>query len=79
MAVFIGTFNLDPRSQNLNTEVGAIIYSERVANAVQGAIEIDMQPMNSWNAATDDPDQYVSWFKRTRARLWRVMPIKPLL
>ncbi|MEO7387335.1 MAG: phospholipase D-like domain-containing protein, partial [Gammaproteobacteria bacterium] len=25
-AVFIGTFNLDPRSQNLNTEVGVIIH-----------------------------------------------------
>ncbi len=77
--VFIGTFNLDPRSQNLNTEVGAVIHSDKVASAVEAAIEIDMQPANSWNAATDDPDQHVSLLKRTRARLWRLLPIKPLL
>jgi cardiolipin synthase C len=76
--VFIGTYNLDPRSQNLNTEVGAVIYSERVAHAVQTAIEIDMQPQNSWNAAAN-PDQHVSLLKRTRVRWWRLMPIKPLL
>jgi cardiolipin synthase C len=75
---FIGTYNLDPRSQNLNTEVGALIHSEQVAGAVQAAIEIDMQPENSWNAAVD-PDQYVPLLKRTRARLWRLLPIKPLL
>jgi len=76
---FIGTFNLDPRSQNLNTEVGAVIHNEHVASAVEAAIETDMQPGNSWNAATDEPDQYVPLLKRARARFWRVMPIKPLL
>jgi putative cardiolipin synthase len=77
-AVFIGTYNLDPRSQNLNTEVGAVIFNESVAGAVQAAIETDMQPENSWNAA-DDPDQYVPLLKRTRALWWRMMPMKPLL
>jgi putative cardiolipin synthase len=77
-AVFIGTFNLDPRSQNLNTEVGAIVRSESVASAVESAIEMDMQPDNSWDAH-DDPDKQVSLLKRTRARLWRLAPIKPLL
>jgi putative cardiolipin synthase len=76
--VFIGTYNLDPRSQNLNTEVGAAIFSEVVASAVQASIEIDMQPENSWNAA-DDPDRHVSLLKRTRVLWWRLMPIKPLL
>jgi len=76
---FIGTFNLDPRSQNLNTEVGAVIHNEHVASAVEAAIETDMLPGNSWNAATDEPDQYVPLLKRARARFWRVMPIKPLL
>jgi putative cardiolipin synthase len=76
--VFIGTYNLDPRSQNLNTEVGAVISNQAVAGAVQASIEIDMQPENSWSAA-DDPDRHVALMKRARVLWWRLMPIKPLL
>lgn len=76
---FIGTFNLDPRSENLNTEVGVIVRDATLARAVESAIETDMLPENSWNAATDDPDQYVSFFKRSRVRFWQLLPIKPLL
>ncbi len=77
--VFIGTYNLDPRSENLNTEVGVIIHSESVARAVESAIETDMLPGNSWNAATDEADGHVSFFKRSKVRLMQMMPIKPLL
>ncbi len=77
--VFIGTFNFDPRSENLNTEVGAIIHDEALARAVEAAIETDMAPGNSWDAARDDPDQYVSLAKRSKARFYQLMPIKPLL
>ena len=76
--MYIGTFNLDPRSENLNSEVGVIIDHGPLARSVETAIEIDMQPMNSWNAAAN-PDQHVSFLKRTRARLWQLLPIKPLL
>jgi putative cardiolipin synthase len=31
--VHIGTFNLDPRSENLNTEAGVIIHDARVARS----------------------------------------------
>jgi putative cardiolipin synthase len=77
--VYIGTFNFDPRSENLNTEVGAIIHDAALAAAVEAAIETDMAPGNSWDAAKDDPDQYVSWAKRGKARLYQLLPIKPLL
>lgn len=77
--VFIGTFNFDPRSENLNTEVGVIIHNEALARKVEAAIETDMLPGNSWNAATDDPDQNVPFTKRSRVRFWQLMPIKPLL
>lgn len=77
--VYIGTFNLDPRSENLNTEVGVIIRNQKLAQAVEASIETDMQPGNSWNAATDKPDQYVSFAKRSKAQFWQLMPIKPLL
>jgi len=77
--VFVGTFNLDPRSANLNTEVGVVIYNEILARQVEAAIEIDMSSGNSWNAATEDPDQYASLGKRSKARFWQMLPIKPLL
>lgn len=76
---YIGTYNLDPRSENLNTEVGVIVQDTALARAVRAAIETDMAPANSWNPATDDPDQFVSWTKRSKVRFWQLMPIKPLL
>lgn len=77
--VFIGTFNFDPRSQNLNTEVGVIVQNEALANNVQTAIEADMQSENSWSAATDNPDQYASGAKRRKVAALQLTPIKPLL
>lgn len=77
--VYIGTFNFDPRSQNLNTEVGVIVQDENLAKNVQSAIETDMQAENSWNAATDKPDQYASSMKRKRVVFYQLTPIKPLL
>jgi putative cardiolipin synthase len=76
---YIGTFNLDPRSENLNTEVGVIIHDEALARAVESAIETDMKPGNSWNAARDKPDRFVPLGKRTKVRFWQLLPIKPLL
>ena len=77
--VYIGTFNFDPRSQNLNTEVGVIVQNEDLAAKVQDAIETDMRPENSWNAATDKPDQYATSAKRKRVLVYQLTPIKPLL
>lgn len=77
--VYIGTYNLDPRSENLNTEVGVVIHNASVAGSVEQDIETDMRPGNSWNAAEDRPDQYSTLFKRSRIRLWQQLPIKPLL
>jgi cardiolipin synthase C len=77
--VYIGTFNFDPRSENLNTEVGVIVHDEALARAVEASIETDMAPGNSWNAATDDPDQHATLAKRNRVRFYQLLPLKPLL
>jgi len=45
---WIGSFNLDPRSKNLNTEVGLVIYDEKVAQELKKDILRDMAPLNSW-------------------------------
>jgi putative cardiolipin synthase len=75
----IGTFNLDPRSENLNTEVGAIVRDPHVAARIAESIHADMAPGSSWNAARDDPDRFASQEKRAKVRMYQVAPIVPLL
>ena len=77
-AVYVGTYNLDPRSQNLNTEVGIIASSEKLAQAVSGMIMNDITKDNSWSA-TSNPDQYSSWGKRLKVAFWQLLPLKPIL
>lgn len=76
--LFVGTFNLDPRSANLNTEVGVVVRNARLAGEAERNILRDMQPENSWSAA-DDPDRFASGEKRRRLRLWKILPLDPLL
>jgi len=76
---FIGTYNFDPRSENLNTEAGVVIHNKELAITIEKSIEADMQSGNSWNAAKDNPDRHASLAKRSKVRLWQQTPIKPLL
>jgi phosphatidylserine/phosphatidylglycerophosphate/cardiolipin synthase-like enzyme len=48
---FVGSYNLDPRSENLNTEVGLLIDDEAFAAELRREIEDDMRPENSWTIA----------------------------
>ncbi|HEY1110855.1 MAG TPA: phospholipase D family protein, partial [Opitutaceae bacterium] len=48
---FVGSYNLDPRSETLNTEVGLLIEDERFAAALRAEIERDMLPENAWAIA----------------------------
>jgi putative cardiolipin synthase len=77
--VCIGTYNLDPRSENLNTEVSAVIHDPAVAQAVQTLIETDMEPGNSWHAARDPADPMVSYWKNAAVRALQWLPLRPLL
>jgi putative cardiolipin synthase len=76
--LFIGTFNLDPRSSNLNTEVGVLFTDPSLAGQVERGIERDMRPENSWNAA-DNPDRFAPLSKRSRMKFWKTLPLEPLL
>lgn len=77
--LFIGTFNLDPRSANLNTEVGVIIENQEIATRVETQIEKEMHPDNSWNAATDHPDGFAPFWKRFKLGLTRLLPLDKTL
>ncbi|WP_406741448.1 phospholipase D family protein [Acinetobacter shaoyimingii] len=41
--VFIGSFNFDPRSANLNTEIGVILNSKPLANAVHKTMDANLK------------------------------------
>ena len=44
----VGSFNLDPRSSHLNTEVMVLVRDEAFARLLADEIEADMHPRNSW-------------------------------
>jgi putative cardiolipin synthase len=75
---YIGTFNFDPRSENLNTEVGVVVHHAGFAQHLQALMEADMRPENSWSAA-ERPDRCVPLTRRGHVRLWQLLPLKPLL
>jgi phosphatidylserine/phosphatidylglycerophosphate/cardiolipin synthase-like enzyme len=57
---FVGSFNVDPRSANLNTEMGLLVESETLANAVADSIENDIAAGNSWRVVLKD-DGKLEW------------------
>ncbi|MCZ6501170.1 MAG: phospholipase D family protein [Gammaproteobacteria bacterium] len=46
--VWLGSFNLDPRSASLNTEAGLIIRDAALATSLAGTIKAEAAPGNSW-------------------------------
>ena len=38
-----------------------------------------MLPENSWNPATDNPDRQASAAKRNKLRVWKSLPLDPIL
>ncbi len=78
--IFIGTFNLDPRSANLNTEVGVLIDNVELARQLTDSIERDIRPENSWHTTADfNPDSEVSLGKRFSTWLIGLLPVEPVL
>lgn len=78
--VFIGTFNLDPRSVNLNTEVGLLVDSFELARQLTASIERDIDPSNSWHTTSEfNPDSEVSRGKRIKMWFNRLLPLEPVL
>jgi cardiolipin synthase C len=50
---YIGSMNFDPRSAALNTEMGVIIKSQGLGEALSALIERDMLAENSWKVTLD--------------------------
>lgn len=50
-SVFVGSMNLDPRSREINTEIGILVHSPELAGQVADFIELGMRPDNSYRLA----------------------------
>lgn len=50
---WVGSFNLDPRSSELNTELGIAIHSESLAREAATMIERDLEPDRAWRLALE--------------------------
>lgn len=59
-SVFVGTFNVDPRSMFINTELGLLIHSPELAEVIRQMVEVDFQPENAWHVIRDD-DGKLKW------------------
>jgi len=52
--VFIGSMNLDPRSAQINTEMGAFVDSPELAEDMAAIIRRDMSGANAWRVQLDE-------------------------
>jgi len=75
----VGSFNLDPRSANLNTESVTVIYSQVVAQHILKRMETEMGPDNAWQLSEDfNPDKEASVLLRMKVFIARLVPIELL-
>jgi len=71
----IGTFNMDPRSANLNTECAAIMTSESMARQVEALMLVELNPENAWRTTLDwNPDREAGGWKQLMAWSRRWVP-----
>jgi putative cardiolipin synthase len=52
--VFIGSMNFDPRSADINSEMGVIIDSPSLGREMIRLAERDMAPENAWQVKLDE-------------------------
>jgi len=58
-SVFIGSFNLDPRSATINTEAGVYVESPELAARLQAYMDEGVEPKNSYRLMLDDDGDLV--------------------
>lgn len=89
---FVGSFNFDPRSAHLNTEMGAVVEDERLAARLRAEFDRLADPAHSWRVELHglnlrwrdaegvregEPD--APWHRVALARLAGWLPIEPHL
>lgn len=71
----VGTHNFDPRSDNLNTEAGVIIYNPAFAAQVRASIVAATQPQNAWLIAPRDPIPIIGQVSNAIGDVSRALPL----
>ncbi|WP_250657014.1 phospholipase D family protein [Alkalimarinus coralli] len=59
-SLFVGSLNIDPRSFNENTEIGMLIYSKHVAQAVGEWFDSDIQKL-AYVLSWDENEKRIMW------------------
>ena len=62
---YIGSMNFDPRSAALNSEIGVIVRSPGLGEALERLIERVMRPANSWQVTLDQEGR-LQWTNDTK-------------
>lgn len=71
----IGTFNLDPRSANLNTECITILYDDRINTDIKELTKQELLPENAWKVTKDfNPDKEAGFGKRMKLWTRKLIP-----
>ncbi len=74
---FVGSFNVDPRSVNLNTEMGLLVDSQELAEAVAASIKNDIAPGNSWQLELTAKGE-VNWVTRRDGKVTEDLKVEPM-
>ena len=61
---WVGSFNIDPRSALLNTELAVLVKSPALAEATAALVEADIAPDRAWRLSLEPPG------KRTGRMIW---------
>ena len=64
--IFIGSFNLDPRSARLNTEVGVVLESPTLATQLSDAFDRSI-PSHAYEVRLTSDGKGVEWIEQTSA------------
>ena len=70
----VGSYNIDPRSQNLNAEVMCVVHDETIARRVLASIDRHLQ--NAWTVAVHEHRVRVP--RAWRIRAWAARLFLPL-
>ena len=72
---WIGSHNLDPRGENINTEAVLVIWDEDVALALKEQIMHDAEPQNSWLMAKRRKAPIIGVFGGLLETISRALPV----
>jgi putative cardiolipin synthase len=70
---WVGSFNLDPRSRGLNTEIGLFVHDPKTAGRLAEIVRANFEPGISWRVELEngDPDGRLVWIGKRDGELVR--------